>query len=538
MKFYAVGRLPIFFLLHVGAAPTPDNLPKFYMGSHFGDIQATAGVAWFQYHFSLIDYEPEDQGKQIVTQFGMGGNWIDLNSANHPFGACGGADEHFQTFEGGAGYGAGLFGQQPKWRVGDNANCYRAYTQSNMFHSREVQPHACSWKDSDKVNPDHHRSMGLIQLSNRLMLFPDGQTFETEGMAGHAYAKTPFGKTHAQDTRNFWTVIFDSENFAGPVAYFLPEFWKLRLDPKTRDFSDLSDIKKVNGRAPAWECHDMATYVDNNVHKLIKMSMPHHNGRNLFWMGQRGHDESEILHPLEEALSQGALDASKLLSAGQRPPCHSTTTDAKFGNVAKFATSKVAMENGDCMWTLQAANSTCPRNGRCSIPQYYQGGKSIPPSQASAALRKQSFRMQKDSAQAYDALSKAPAGGCRDSPGPSDKKLYCARTIDATWVGYRWYRFVDQPGLQQAGLSQGEKDFMQQRVETLHKMLPTPVSHWINGRKFDEPSAKVDPAAIATPPSGMEHGYVPIILYQGLKKPAECSHMPKARSPSPPTAYV
>jgi len=174
------------------------------------------------------------------------------------------------------------------------------------------------------------------------------------------------------------------------------------------------------------------------------------------------------------------------------------------------------------VWTLQVANSTCPRDGRCSIPQYYKDGSAIPPSKASAALRKQSFPMQKDSTQAYDALSKAPAGGCRDSPGPSDKALYCKKTVDSTWVGYRWYRFVDQPGLQQADLTQTQKDFMQQRVEALHKMLPTPVSHWINGRKFEEPLAKVDPAAIATPPKGMEHGFVPIILYQGLARPAEC----------------
>ena len=37
--------------------------------------------------------------------------------------------------------------------------------------------------------------------------------------------------------------------------------------------------------------------------------------------------------------------------------------------------------------------------------------------------------------------------------------VYCAKTLDHTWVGYRWYRFVDQPGLQQVGLSKTERSF-------------------------------------------------------------------------------
>jgi len=65
---------------------------------------------------------------------------------------------------------------------------------------------------------------------------------------------------------------------------------------------------------------------------------------------------------------------------------------------------------------------------------------------------------------------------------------------------------------------------MQKRVETLHKMVSTPVSKWINNRKAEaEGMASVDPAAIATPPKGLEIGYVPIILYQGYKKPADCA---------------
>ena len=64
--------------------------------------------------------------------------------------------------------------------------------------------------------------MGIAQLSNRLLMAPDGLTFQQgkQGMVGVAYVRTPLGEVAANDTmRNFWTVLVDTENFAGPLAY-------------------------------------------------------------------------------------------------------------------------------------------------------------------------------------------------------------------------------------------------------------------------------------------------------------------------------
>lgn len=272
----------------------------------------------------------------------------------------------------------------------------------------------------------------------------------------------------------------------------------------------------------------MPNYVDDDVHKLIKMSVPQRDGRTVLWMGQRAHPDSELLDPLEAALASGTLDSSQLLrDGGERPSC-TGSGDAKFGSTANWASYKDEVENGDCLWTLKVANSSCPSDGVCDVPQYYKSGEPVEPSEASAALRSQRFPTRAfDQSLAYDALSQAPEGGCRDSPGPADGTLYCAKTLDDTWVGYRWYRFVDQPGLQQQGLSTTEKLFMQRRVEALHKMVPTPVSKWINGRDVEaEGLARMDPAAIVTPPKGFEYGFVPIILYQGYKKPYDCLAAP------------
>ena len=45
-----------------------------------------------------------------------------------------------------------------------------------------------------------------------------------------ADARTPLGKVSEGDDRNFWTILVDTDNFAGPLAYFTPEFWSERWD--------------------------------------------------------------------------------------------------------------------------------------------------------------------------------------------------------------------------------------------------------------------------------------------------------------------
>lgn len=272
----------------------------------------------------------------------------------------------------------------------------------------------------------------------------------------------------------------------------------------------------------------MSAHVDENVTKLIKMSVPQVNNRTVLWMGQRAHNDSELFDPLEEALVTGNLDTTKLLSKGTIGPQNEQCVgqgDAKFGNVAAWATYDNIIEDDDCLWTLKVANASCPADGVCDVPQYFENGKPVEPLRASAALRAtRNPTTPFPTDLAYDALKNKAAGGCLDSPGPADPTLYCTKTLDDTWVGYRWYRFVDQPGLQQQKLSETEKAFMQKRVEALHRMMPTPVSKWINGRNAEaEGLARVEPAAIATPPRGLEVGYVPLVLYQGFSRPSECN---------------
>lgn len=79
--------------------------------------------------------------------------------------------------------------------------------------------------------------------------------------------------------------------------------------------------------------------------------------------------------------------------------------------------------------------------------------------------------------------------------------------------------------MQQLNLTEPEKTFIQSRIEALHKILPASpaAANWIKARgAAKEGLAALDVASIVTPPAGMEAGFVPIALYEGLAKPAGC----------------
>ena len=59
-----------------------------------------------------------------------------------------------------------------------------------------------------------------------------------------------------------------------------------------------------------------------------------------------------------------------------------------------------------------------------------------------------------------EALS-SPSTSCFASPGPASDTLYCTQTGEGTWITWRWYRYVDQPALQNLGLNAAQSGFMQ-----------------------------------------------------------------------------
>lgn len=121
---------------------------------------------------------------------------------------------------------------------------------------------------------------------------------------------------------------------------------------------------------------------------------------------------------------------------------------------------------------------------------------------------------------------------------PADTDMYCTQSIEGDWTGYRWYKFVEQPAFQRLSLTEAEKDWIQDRIVRLHNSMAatSPLNQWLKPPPNLPPLVSIDESSIVTPPPGMEVGYVPIVVYQGMNKIASCdvygSSAPTTQSPT------
>jgi hypothetical protein len=86
---------------------------------------------------------------------------------------------------------------------------------------------------------------------------------------------------------------------------------------------------------------------------------------------------------------------------------------------------------------------------------------------------------------------------------------------DGSEITFYWYRFADQPALQNADLTDGERKAIQKRAERIHRS-------WTKDRSYLPANSKgqlasIDPALIVKPPKGLEAGYVPIVTRQAWR---------------------
>lgn len=109
-------------------------------------------------------------------------------------------------------------------------------------------------------------------------------------------------------------------------------------------------------------------------------------------------------------------------------------------------------------------NMTCS-DSMCSLTPYFRlpidgsstRGELIPENALSSDIKK---ALDERAENIWDAPSRKNDGRtldgpkndesvCFDNPGPASPTMYCRRTSDERWLSYRWYRFVDQPELNQ-----------------------------------------------------------------------------------------
>jgi hypothetical protein len=170
-----------------------------------------------------------------------------------------------------------------------------------------------------------------------------------------------------------------------------------------------------------------------------------------------------------------------------------------------------------CSWGLQWKPGSGFLNGH--FPEYFQNGKAVAASSVPKGLSNSTWATAPFPPPDPNVSTPyvSPTSGAWTTPGPVPGRPTQTVTLDdrsghRSKVTYAWYRFVDQPALQNLGLSPEQKNQLQSRIELLHK-------NWNTHGKYMKPPSKgslvsMDPKLIVEPPDGLKAGYVPIVIKQ------------------------
>lgn len=430
----------------------------------------------------------------------------------------------FQTMEGGLGWwGHNRFHYgPPKFVIGGTPNCYSGFLSTPGFGF-----------NSDKPLPDS--LLGIVQLSNRILIPPDGLTFDGDphgDFLGYGYLALPLTepKTQPQPTgSNNWTLFLNSQNFKGPVAYYLPEAWSRIaknypvINGRTMDSRSLTPggggTMEIN-TVPIAKGKDSQgkTYT-----KIPQIQFPlQENGKSILVRDFAYYSENALYKDIENWRKGGTMPAGKISQGVYYPSISPGYIDYSQegvpieGGFKDLFTPTVFADNAfGFQWKNASGNTGL-------LPQYFsdEGTKRVPVElsalPAATGLKTYEFPGAVNSNAPY----KAELKGAWAAPGPA-LGPYTVVLRDASIVTYFWYRFIDQPVFQQLKWPTEEKEKLQKLVEQIH-------TNWTIDKTYIEaPKAgklvAMDPNLIITPPAGLEKGYVPIVVSQSTLAGYDCS---------------
>jgi hypothetical protein len=398
---------------------------------------------------------------------------------------------------------------------------------------------------------------GVAQLSPWLLFPIDGLDLK-QGTCGElfGYGYLPLPLTSPSATTagkpiptgdNCWTLFLNTRNFKGPVCFFTPYFWShsavvdskyagLLLD--SRPSAPNKPFQMETQYVPAAIGSDAGGGsfariaptrfpIDGDGKTIVLHRLTCYT-RAALWDGVKawfdgGEPASGEINPAGEFVQH--------FRAGGGSTWRISAEGAPKGNKPPLAWKSFATpvvpdpDTYGYTWNDKLVKrSSSPDGDMVVLPEYYrlrsEQGKddwvACPPGDVpdDAALKDIRFdRPREETPRPYD----TPTGTASawKKPGPAAGPFQ-ARLGDGSVVTYYWYRFADQPALQNADLTAAERERMQARVEKLHRS-------WTKDRDYLAPPrvgrlAELDPAQIVQPPKGLEIGYVPIATRQELAK--------------------
>jgi len=489
----------------------------------------TAGMGFYAAVWPLVDQPLAD------FQIGLPGSWIQPDNSDNkdkplaPEGTLARTwkprgptwSSVFQTVEGGLGYWARnhfRYGP-PKFSMNATPQCY----------DYEVGSPGWSFFYSNEALPDNR--LGIAQLSNRLLIPPDGLPFQGQPhgeFLGYTWMALPFTDPVTGDPPTgdqSWTCFLNAANFKGPIAYYIPETWSKigKLFNYPFIYGRGLDARPGHMGGGAMEINTVPRFdakdgQGTTYSKLPKLQWPVDAEGRAFLVQDVTYYSKKALYDAFKSWRDGGADCSGRIDAkGAFKPklktetTHYTQAGEKITGVETAFDTRIFDGN---VWGLQWTTNDIVAKGL--FPQYYKhvgNERVVVPAAAVPAETKlltQEFKLAEKGVP-YT----SPGVGAWAKPGP---KLgpFTARLTDGSVVTYSWYRFVDQPSFQQYHWSAEKQAKLQALVEKLHE-------HWTLDRDYIAPPTRgklvaLDPALLVTPPPGLEVGYVPIVTRQESAK--------------------
>jgi len=426
----------------------------------------------------------------------------------------------FQTIEGGLGYWRNT-------RFPSVTSKYRMNGTPNGYNHEISSP---GW-GFGRTTALTDEEVGIAQLSNRLVVPPDGITFKdrTSGeILGNAWMALPLTKPNdgpiAPTGVLCWTLFLNTSKFKGPVAFWIPETWSRLSSEYPTIIGRGLDSRPGLMSGGAMEVNTVPYFENNDkagvrYSKIPKLNFPVNKNGITILMQDVAMYSQEALYLDVESWSEGENAPSgefKHMGAWT-PEVRSNPISFRqgrenipltgFDNIVK---TEVFGDQGSFSFGLRWVDP----ESKGIFPEYYrQAGQEMVPIPAAEVpgeteLISQTFR---SASASENYTSPQEAGSSWDKPGPEQGPFKIILS-DGSEVTYSWYRFVDQPALQKLGWSEAEKERLQSLVEKIHLEWPTT-------REYMPPPSsgtlvQLDPVLSVNPPEGLEIGYVPIVTSQ------------------------
>lgn len=420
----------------------------------------------------------------------------------------------FQTLEGGLGYWA-----RNKYRYGPPKFSMNATPQCYDY---EVASPGWSFFYDDNALADS--LIGVAQLSNRLLIPPDALPFEGNPngeFMGYAYMALPFTDAYHNSTVSVgnqnWTCFINTENFKGPIAYYLPETWtkfsELYPELEGRGLDNRAGI--INGGAmeintvPSFRQYD----ADSTLYvKIPKLNFPiDANGKSPLVQDLRFYDKNALFNEILAWRKNEIPSDGKFKARGMAQPDLDSTFSALDIYGLRLETPETIFKafTEDGAFGFNWENTTYQKG---TFPEYFkQKRDAVIPIKTSEVpknlgLIDAEFPVQKNSGTYF-----SPDHGSWKKPGPASGPIEVVLN-DGSVVTYYWYRFIDQPVFGQFNWKEEKKAALQTLIEKIHATWP------IDRDYIPAPTSgqlvRIDDNLIVTPPEGMEVGFVPIVVKQ------------------------